>query len=415
MAPLLEHLKTVNDRIQAYQPHGRHKFEDFLNWVGHDFLDNVMQLAETKNYFESVRLYFEGLKDSDRYKSTLARMFALIREMKPLVSSQEYLAEARTHLRGDYINLLHLVQKDTLSPEEFLNLCDNEENYQVICGQGSWGVDDVAPGCSNKTVLDQYRSVGNLFRLLFGVMRKDDQVNSKYVHQKLEEYFGLLNELEDMLITEPTRLHFKAYWWLYNVYESLQPGANYKLRLAPDEHRREDIKEWTRTVLEDLIAHAAMIGGEGAAPAQNTSDILYEIKYDGQKIFMNSVYVGRTEMMGPPDEIFKYFYEHPNQRVTREEILEAAKLKTKRTLPDIIKDLGFVGPIKEAFFPGLSSNGGMFINPVTYTDAKDRNLSMISFSQPRKIGKKNVELSEDFEKKVKAVFEKMPPKPAVFG
>ncbi|MBT3865334.1 hypothetical protein HOE67_00685 [Candidatus Peregrinibacteria bacterium] len=107
------------------------------------------------------------------------------------------------------------------------------------------------------------------------------------------------------------------------------------------------------------------------------SDIDYLYRLDFRKntdIYLNNILFRKTNFDSVPNAVISYLFENANKKVLREEIVEECKISTTRTLPDIIKDLGFSGNHKKTFFPNLSNTAVTFTPLITRDDLRGRGL-----------------------------------------
>lgn len=423
MQVLINHLKTVNARIQAYKANGGVKFDVLLNLVCYDFLDKILASKEGLESFDRVYFYFDELVKTDGYKALLSEMFALIVELDGVLSTKEILAEEQERLGADsgYINRFKYTGKDSLSTELFAKVCVDRNNYYELGAKGgSFSVEDIAPGYSNITVLRQFKIVNQFYSALFSYV-DESKVDAQSILAKISRFDELINRLENLIVVEPVKSHFKSYWWLrHMIYEAREPGNITGKFMVPDESYLDRIKESTATVLEDLILESSNFASdinEGTMERTLDGDVLYSVKYENRNIFVNGILLGKTRLNSVPDNVFQYIYDHPGEKITSDRLREDTKIKTKRELTDIISDLGFRGDLREVFFPGISKNELVFVRSVTYDEVRSKNLPLISFGNQlnRKNRNDSVKDSEEFKKAVKEVVDDMPPKPAVFG
>lgn len=423
MQVLINHLKIVNTRIQAYKANGGVKFDVLLNWVCYDFLDKILASKEALESFDRVYFYFDKLVKTDSYKALLSEMFALIIELGVFLSKKEVLAEEQKRWGADsgYINRFKYEGKASLSTELFAKICVDRKNYYELGARGgSLSVEDIAPGYSNITVLRQFKMVNQFYSALFTYV-DESKVDSQKILAKISKFDELINRLENLIVVEPVKLHFKSYRWLRHViYEAREPGNIAGKFMMPDESYLDRIKESTVTVLEDLILESSNFDSdvnEGTRERTLDGDVHYLVKYENRNIFVNGILLGKTRLDSVPDNVFQYIYDHPGEKVTRDKLQKDLNIKINRKLTDIISDLGFKGDLREVFFPGISKSKLIFVRSVTYDEVRSKNLPLISFGNQfnRKNSNDNIKDSEEFKKAVKKVVDDMPPKPAVYG
>lgn len=95
---------------------------------------------------------------------------------------------------------------------------------------------------------------------------------------------------------------------------------------------------------------------------------IYRISYKNYRISINNFVLSHPNFNNENEIIFSYLYEHPNKRVTKQELEEKAlNGKLKKSLNLIVQGLGFNGKIREVFF-NVSEKGIIFNNPVYRKD-----------------------------------------------
>lgn len=89
---------------------------------------------------------------------------------------------------------------------------------------------------------------------------------------------------------------------------------------------------------------------------KNSKDV-YEIKLKDRNIFINEFLLSRPFPTGSNMEFFEYVFNNPNKKVTREDLPKTLK---KKSVTDILSELGFTGEFLKAFFPKRSKNFAFF-------------------------------------------------------
>ncbi len=104
---------------------------------------------------------------------------------------------------------------------------------------------------------------------------------------------------------------------------------------------------------------------------------LYQIIYTKQRqVLMNNAQISKPDFNSENDLVFSFLYEHPNKRVTREELEKAMGGKLTKSLHKIVENLGFEGDTKEVFF-SVSKNAIEFRNPITKKDLEEMKKPLI--------------------------------------
>lgn len=113
---------------------------------------------------------------------------------------------------------------------------------------------------------------------------------------------------------------------------------------------------------------------------ESPEKIIYEIKFSeiAKEIRINSFLLSKPDFGSVNFDVFGYLYNHPNQKITLEEIKDKTKIRTAKRLHDIVRDLGFRGNLLKAFF-SISKTSIMFRNPIKRKDLNDLSIRWISF------------------------------------
>lgn len=113
------------------------------------------------------------------------------------------------------------------------------------------------------------------------------------------------------------------------------------------------------------------------------AEILYKITYSdhSREIKLNGITIVKPDFESENDRFFNYVYLNPNHSISREEIEKSTQEKLKKSNSDILKDLGFTGPIRQIFFPGTSKTKLKFNNPITKEYAYQHDLPDINLHE----------------------------------
>lgn len=104
---------------------------------------------------------------------------------------------------------------------------------------------------------------------------------------------------------------------------------------------------------------------------------MYQITYTKQRqVLMNNAQISKPDFNSENDLVFSFLYEHPNKRITREELEKAIGEKLTKSLHKIVENLGFEGDTKEVFF-SVSKNAIEFRNPITKKDLEEMKKPLI--------------------------------------
>lgn len=104
---------------------------------------------------------------------------------------------------------------------------------------------------------------------------------------------------------------------------------------------------------------------------------MYQITYTKQRqVLMNNAQISKPDFNSENDLVFSFLYEHPNKRITREDLEKAIGEKLTKSLHKIVENLGFEGDTKEVFF-SVSKNAIEFRNPITKRDLEEMKKPLI--------------------------------------
>lgn len=111
--------------------------------------------------------------------------------------------------------------------------------------------------------------------------------------------------------------------------------------------------------------------------SQEKNEAMYQITYTKQRqVLMNNAQISKPDFNSENDLVFSFLYEHPNKRITREELGKAVGGKLTKSLHKIVENLGFEGDTKEVFF-SVSKNAIEFRNPITKKDLEEMKKPLI--------------------------------------
>jgi hypothetical protein len=116
------------------------------------------------------------------------------------------------------------------------------------------------------------------------------------------------------------------------------------------------------------------------AEIENQADILYEVKYSehSREIKLNSILLAKPDFESENERLFTYVYSKQNEPIKVSDIEGYYKIKFKKSISDIIRDLGFKGKTRQVFFPVADKNKVMFTNPISKKYFIENDLPVIS-------------------------------------
>jgi hypothetical protein len=120
------------------------------------------------------------------------------------------------------------------------------------------------------------------------------------------------------------------------------------------------------------------------AEIENKADIAYEIKYSdhSREIKLNNIVIAKPDFESENDRFFNYVYTNPNKPMPIKEIEDFGNDgdKFKKRVTDIVRDLGFKGKLRQIFFPVVSQDKVMFVNPISKKQVIEDDLPAINLT-----------------------------------
>lgn len=185
---------------------------------------------------------------------------------------------------------------------------------------------------------------------------------------------------------------FQLKYHLFHFVNPKTPAGIMKVGL-PDNLSNLSIRmEYYLYALEDIILRLEeqrnLAIRQEIAERESQADILYKITYSDhtREVKLNNIVLTKTDFDSENDNCFNYIYSNPGRPVGIQELEQAVGIKIKKRLVHIVRDLGFVNELKTIFFPVVTKNQIMFINPITKQYAYEKNLPPINF---KKIGRQS--------------------------
>lgn len=119
------------------------------------------------------------------------------------------------------------------------------------------------------------------------------------------------------------------------------------------------------------------------AEKEYQTDIIYSISYSdhSREIKLNNIVLKKPDFNSENDNCFHHIYKNPGRPIGIAELEEAVGDKLKKRLAHIVRDLGFVHELKDIFFPVVTKNEVMFVNPITKQYSHKHNLPPINFNK----------------------------------
>ncbi len=107
-------------------------------------------------------------------------------------------------------------------------------------------------------------------------------------------------------------------------------------------------------------------------------EIAFELAYCSdidRVIRVNDHPIATLRLDSENDNVFEFLMKHPNTRHTLNAGEIARGIKVKKTLDDVVKNLGFKGDARKLFFPTATATDIELRNPITSGELKERGYS----------------------------------------
>jgi len=113
--------------------------------------------------------------------------------------------------------------------------------------------------------------------------------------------------------------------------------------------------------------------------------IVYEVKYLGRKILINDFLLSQQDFNKENEMVFSHLYQNPNKTFSLSELKKKLNINIKKSLKDIVKDLGFKGDFKKIFFEVVKTKI-MFKNPIKRKDLEEHIIDWLRITPFKKKG-----------------------------
>jgi hypothetical protein len=89
-----------------------------------------------------------------------------------------------------------------------------------------------------------------------------------------------------------------------------------------------------------------------------------EIIYTSREIMLNgTIRLSRPDFNGENERVFRFLYDHPNQKFSKNEIEQETGNRLQKSFHKIVENLGFTGELKKRFFD-VAKDSIQFKNPI---------------------------------------------------
>ena len=119
------------------------------------------------------------------------------------------------------------------------------------------------------------------------------------------------------------------------------------------------------------------------AEKEYQAGILYKVTYSDhtREIKLNNIILAKPDFDSENDNCFQYILANPGRPIGIEELEQAVGSKLNKRLAHIVRDLGFVSPLNKIFFPVVTKDKIMFMNPISREYAIKHDLPAINFKK----------------------------------
>lgn len=211
---------------------------------------------------------------------------------------------------------------------------------------------------------------------------KDAHQKEKLFKEYIDKHGSWIDEVDGILSTEPDRMYYMAH------FTNLPRNAlliNY-LGLTPDESQFISHYENQNKALEEILIlleerRNVLIRLE-AAKIERDKSVLYEMTFADHEIRINGFYLSKPVFNSPNDNFFDFVFDRPGQKIPVDEIRKTVDLK--KTVHQVLNDLGITGDIKRVFMPNTSNTAVEFRNPITFAFAEENKLPTLNLGRSNK-------------------------------
>ena len=207
----------------------------------------------------------------------------------------------------------------------------------------------------------------------------------------IEEYKKEFNDKINLWLNQVAQILFNNFNEKHHYFHFVHPKNN-GLESTHALGRLLSALERHLFALEDLIVRFEekrnLNVRQEIADKEYQSDILYSVSYSDhtREIKLNNIVLKKPDFNSENDNCFNFIYQNVGRPIGIEELEEATGSKLNKRLAHIVRDLGFNNELKDVFFPVVTKDKVMFINPITKQYALKHDLPPVNFT---KIGRKS--------------------------
>jgi hypothetical protein len=231
----------------------------------------------------------------------------------------------------------------------------------------------------DRLLIDGYKIYQVIFNDYEDVKTHTNFDLEKYFNKSVANYTKWNDKCYDIIKRLP-RLHY-----LFHFVKPKRPVGIRVFNLPDRLSNTKTFIEYQLYALEDIIL--SLEEGESLAlrkeiaEREHQADILYKITYSShtRKIKINNLVIHTPDFNSENDIFFNYVIKNAGRPIPFDELESISGDKINKRLIHIVRDLGFTGNLKKIFFPVVSKNKVMFVNPITKQYAHKHDLPVLNF------------------------------------
>ena len=147
-----------------------------------------------------------------------------------------------------------------------------------------------------------------------------------------------------------------------------------------------------KEVLQMLEERRSVIIRQEIAKQERDQSVKYELRYSSSReLTLNGILLAKPDFHSENDQFLSFIFTDGNswRTVPMQELLEnLATDKLKKTVHQILADVGIVDNLKTVFMPNVSTKAIQFRNPITHGFAEENKLPEITITKTVRTNKK---------------------------
>jgi len=216
--------------------------------------------------------------------------------------------------------------------------------------------------------LDKLKIKNEDLKAIFLMLEKNGQI--KILNDLIFDFNGLIKKISQSVSKELFGKKGKKHLSSYDAarlslridkeYKRIKENGEIQISLVSLDELNDFKKKLE--IMEDVVIHRI------------------EFKNNRKIILDGKIKLSKPDFYSENDNFFNFVYNNSNRKINISEI-EAVVGKLKKRPVNILADLGFKGDTKKMFFPAVSAEAIMFINPITKKYLKDNNLKKLKLDK----------------------------------